>query len=115
METHFHYISASSMQAAAGGNKEEKNWKYISGIFPLRRDIQEPKPKALGMVSFNKMFSGGGNNPPNKTRTITEKTPNKTKRETSTRQTLDRRETSAGQRLDKSRIKARFFPLAAIK
>jgi hypothetical protein len=66
-------------------------------------------------VSFSKLFSGSGNNPPNKTRTNTEKTPNKTKRWTSTRQTLDKRETTAGQRLDKSRIKARFFPLAAIK
>jgi hypothetical protein len=37
------------MQTAASGNKEEKNWKKISGIFPLSRDIQEPKPKALGM------------------------------------------------------------------
>jgi RHS repeat-associated protein len=32
------------------------------------------------MVSFDKLLSGSGNNPPNKTRTNTEKTPNKTKR-----------------------------------
>jgi hypothetical protein len=50
--------------------------------------------------SFTKLFSGSGNNPPNKTRTIIEKTPNKTKRWTGARQALDKDWT----RLNKSAV-----------
>jgi hypothetical protein len=97
VETHFQYLSASAIQKTASGNKAETSWKNISGIFPLR----EPKPKALGMVSFTKMFPE-------------EATLHRKKRRTrqNARQARDKHWTDAKQ---VRRIKARFLPLAAIK
>jgi len=54
------------------------------------------------MVSFSKLFSGSGNNPPNKTRTNTEKTLDK--HETDTGQTRDKRWTKTGQESNKSAV-----------